>query len=41
MHEIGYVEKGRPESVLMVNGKERDFTPTIPGIGLYAGEKGC
>lgn len=27
MHEIGYVEKGKPESVLMVNGKECDFTP--------------
>lgn len=27
MHEIGYVEEGRPESVLMVNGEERDFTP--------------
>jgi len=27
MHEIGYVEEGRPESVLMVNGKESDFTP--------------
>ncbi len=27
IHEIGFVEKGRPESVLMVNGEERDFTP--------------
>jgi hydrogenase expression/formation protein len=27
MHEIGYVEKGKPESVLMVDGKECDFTP--------------
>jgi hydrogenase expression/formation protein len=27
MHEIGYVEKGKPESVLMVDGRERDFSP--------------
>jgi hydrogenase expression/formation protein len=27
MHEIGYAEEGRPESVLIVNGKECDFTP--------------
>src|SRR5512136_342184 len=27
IHEIGYVEKGKPESVLMVNGKECDFSP--------------
>ena len=27
MHEIGYVEKGKPESVLMVDGKECDFSP--------------
>ncbi|MGA2912038.1 MAG: AIR synthase-related protein [Methanoregula sp.] len=27
MNEIGYVEKGKPESVLMVNGKECDFSP--------------
>jgi hydrogenase expression/formation protein len=27
MHEIGYVEKGKPESVLMIDGKECDFTP--------------
>ena len=27
MHKIGYVEKGKPESVLMINGKENDFTP--------------
>jgi hydrogenase expression/formation protein len=27
MHEIGYVEEGKAESVLMVNGKESDFTP--------------
>ncbi|MCX6688547.1 MAG: AIR synthase-related protein [Methanoregula sp.] len=26
-HEVGYVERGKPESVLMVNGKEQDFTP--------------
>ena len=26
-HEIGYVEKGKPESVLMINGKEHDFSP--------------
>jgi hydrogenase expression/formation protein len=27
MHEIGYVEKGKPESVLMVDGRECDFSP--------------
>jgi hydrogenase expression/formation protein len=27
MHEIGYVEKGRPESVLIIEGKESDFSP--------------
>jgi len=27
MHEIGRVEAGRPESVLIVNGKEQDFLP--------------
>jgi hydrogenase expression/formation protein len=27
MHEIGYVEKGNPESVLLVDGKECDFSP--------------
>jgi hydrogenase expression/formation protein len=27
MHEIGYVEKGKPESILMVDGKECDFSP--------------
>lgn len=27
MHEIGYVEKGRSESVLLVDGKENDFSP--------------
>jgi hydrogenase expression/formation protein len=27
MHEIGYVETGKPESVLMIDGKERDFAP--------------
>jgi hydrogenase expression/formation protein len=27
MHEIGYVEKGKPESVLIVDGKESDFSP--------------
>jgi hydrogenase expression/formation protein len=27
MHKVGYVEEGRPESVLMVDGKERDFSP--------------
>jgi len=27
MHEIGYVEKGRSESVLLVDGKESDFSP--------------
>ena len=27
MHKVGYVTEGRPESVLMVDGKEQDFTP--------------
>jgi hydrogenase expression/formation protein len=27
IHEIGYVEKGKPESVLMINGKACDFSP--------------
>jgi hydrogenase expression/formation protein len=27
IHEIGHVEKGKPESVLIVNGKECDFSP--------------
>jgi hydrogenase expression/formation protein len=27
MHEIGYVEQGKPESVLMIDGKENDFSP--------------
>jgi len=27
MHQVGYVEKGKPESVLLVDGKERDFSP--------------
>jgi hydrogenase expression/formation protein len=27
MHEIGYIEKGKPESVLMVDGRECDFSP--------------
>jgi hydrogenase expression/formation protein len=27
MHEIGYVEQGKPESVLMVDGRENDFSP--------------
>jgi hydrogenase expression/formation protein len=27
MHKVGYVEKGKPESVLMVDGKEHDFSP--------------
>lgn len=26
-HEVGYVEKGKPESVLVVDGKEQDFQP--------------
>ena len=26
-HEVGYVEKGKPESVLKVDGKEQDFLP--------------
>jgi len=26
-HEIGYVETGKPESVLMIDGKEHDFSP--------------
>jgi hydrogenase expression/formation protein len=27
MGRIGYVEQGKPESVLLVNGKEREFAP--------------
>ncbi|MFA4859143.1 AIR synthase-related protein [Methanoregula sp.] len=27
MQTIGYVEKGKPESVLLVDGKEQDFSP--------------
>ena len=27
MHEVGYVEPGTPESVLIMDGKECDFTP--------------
>ena len=27
MHEIGYVEDGKPASVLLVDGEERDFSP--------------
>jgi hydrogenase expression/formation protein len=27
MHEIGYIEKGKPDSVLLVDGKECDFSP--------------
>jgi hydrogenase expression/formation protein len=27
MHKVGYVEDGKPESVLMVDGKEHDFSP--------------
>lgn len=27
MREIGHVEAGAPEAVLVVDGKERDFTP--------------
>jgi hydrogenase expression/formation protein len=27
MHEVGYAEKGKPESVLLVDGKEQDFSP--------------
>jgi hydrogenase expression/formation protein len=27
MHPVGYVEAGKPESVLIVDGKECDFTP--------------
>lgn len=27
MHKVGYVEEGKPESVLLVDGKEHDFTP--------------
>jgi hydrogenase expression/formation protein len=27
MHEVGYVETGKPESVLIKDGKECDFTP--------------
>jgi len=26
-HEVGYVETGKPESVLMIDGKEQDFSP--------------
>jgi hydrogenase expression/formation protein len=27
MHAVGYVEAGKPESVLMVDGREHDFSP--------------
>jgi hydrogenase expression/formation protein len=27
MHKVGYVEEGKPESVLIVDGKEHDFSP--------------
>ena len=27
MHQVGYVEQGKPESVLIMDGKECDFTP--------------
>ena len=27
MHQVGYVEQGKPESVLIMNGNECDFTP--------------
>jgi hydrogenase expression/formation protein len=27
MHPVGYVESGKPESVLLIDGKECDFTP--------------
>jgi hydrogenase expression/formation protein len=27
MHKVGYVEEGKPESVLMIDGKEHDFSP--------------
>jgi hydrogenase expression/formation protein len=27
MHQVGYVEEGKPESVLMINGNETDFSP--------------
>jgi hydrogenase expression/formation protein len=27
MHKVGYVEPGKPESVLIMDGKESDFTP--------------
>jgi hydrogenase expression/formation protein len=27
MHKVGYVEAGKPESVLMIDGKEHDFSP--------------
>ena len=27
MHQVGYVEPGKPESVLIMDGKECDFTP--------------
>jgi hydrogenase expression/formation protein len=29
IHEIGYVEKGKPESILMYDGEESDFTPRL------------
>jgi hydrogenase expression/formation protein len=27
MHKVGYAEAGKPESVLMIDGKEQDFSP--------------
>ncbi len=27
MHRVGYVEEGKPESVLLADGKEQDFSP--------------
>jgi hydrogenase expression/formation protein len=27
MHEIGYVEEGKPESILVIDGEEKDFHP--------------
>jgi len=27
MHKVGYVEEGKPESVLLVDGREHDFSP--------------
>jgi hydrogenase expression/formation protein len=27
MHRVGYAEEGKPESVLMIDGKEHDFSP--------------